>query len=174
MAMLNKISFAIIGWILGFIFGILVCSSYIRTLINLKLVYPTTPQPSQNIFKSFQGGHNSTHLWSMRLADKNYFRLAGILPCRNVSYVHGPIPGMIDSCNHSPDYEFLLPNLISAQKWIYEHQNPRDCSNKRFAIIQNYAPSGFGSTVHQVAWAFGKALGDGRIAVYQTPGNWVR
>ncbi len=110
----------------------------------------------------------------MRLADENYFRLASILPCRNVSYVHGPIPGKIDSCDHSSQNEFSLPNLIQAQKWIFEHQNPRDCSNKRFAIIQNYAPSGFGSTVHQIAWAFGKALGDDRIAVYETPENWVR
>jgi hypothetical protein len=49
-----------------------------------------------------------------------------------------------------------------------------NCSNKRFAIIHNFAPSGFGSTVHQIAWAFGMALADDRIAVYQTPGNWVR
>jgi hypothetical protein len=45
--------------------------------------------------------------------------------------------------------------------------------NKRFAIIYNFASSGFGSTVHQIAWAFGKALADDRIAVYQRPENWV-
>jgi hypothetical protein len=182
MAVINKIRFRIIGWISGFIFGVLICSSYIRRLTNFDLLHLGIYQSSQNlltiykqyIIQPFDDENNSTHLWSMRLADENYFRLASILPCRNVSYVHGPIPGKIDSCDHSSQNEFSLPNLIQAQKWIFEHQNPRDCSNKRFAIIQNYAPSGFGSTVHQIAWAFGKALGDDRIAVYETPENWVR
>ena len=182
MSTTNKISSFVITLIFGFTCGVLYGSGYFRTLTNFNLVYPGVRQSSQNIptiyrqyvIQPFTEGYNSTHLWSMRVADENYFRLANILPCRNVSYVRGPIPGMMDSCDHSPDYEFSLPNLISAQKWIYEHQNPRDCSNKRFTIIQNYAPSGFGSTVHQIAWAFGRALGDGRIAVYQSPGNWVR
>ena len=130
----------------------------------------------QSIIESFPDGYNSTHLWSMRLADENYFRLARLLPCRTVSYTSftgGPPPGDIDSCDHSSTNEFSLPNLIQAQKWLYDHQHPTNCSNKRFAIIRSYATSGFGSTVHQIAWAFGRALGDDRIAVYQTPGNWV-
>ncbi|CAF1341964.1 unnamed protein product, partial [Rotaria sp. Silwood1] len=42
----------------------------------------------------------------------------------------------------------------------------------KFAIIQNFAWSGFGSTIHQIAWAFGMALAENRIAVYETPGYW--
>ena len=83
-------------------------------------------------------------------------------------------PATIDSCDHSSTNEFSIPNILQAQKWLYEHQHPADCTNKRFAIIQNFASSGFGSTVHQIAWAFGMALAEDRIAVYQTPGNWVR
>jgi len=112
----------------------------------------------------------------MRLADENYFRLARLLPCHNVSYIYGgsPLPGIIDTCDYSSTNEFSLPNLLQAQKWLYDHQHPQDCSNKRFAIIHMFALSGFGSTVHQIAWALGTALGDDRIAVYETPGNWVR
>jgi len=126
------------------------------------------------IINSFSYGHNSTHLWSMPLADQNYFRLARLLPCRTVSYTRGPQPGTIDSCDHSSTNEYSIPNLLQAQKWLYEHQHPADCTNKRFAIIHKFAGSGFGSTIHQIAWAFGIALADDRIAVYQTPGNWVR
>ena len=83
-------------------------------------------------------------------------------------------PFTMDGCDHSSANEFSLPNILQAQKWLYDHQHPSDCSNKRFAIIHSFAPSGFGSTVHQIAWAFGIALSDNRIAVYETPGNWVR
>jgi len=110
----------------------------------------------------------------MRLADENYFRLARLLPCRTVRYVGGGQPGTIDSCDQSLENEYSLPNILKAQKWLYDHQHPADCTNKRFAIIHDYALSGFGSTVHQIVWAFGMALADDRIAVYEKPGNWVR
>jgi hypothetical protein len=110
----------------------------------------------------------------MRLADKNYFRLAHLLPCRSVKYSAGPQPATIDSCDQTSANEYSIPNILEAQKWLYDHQHPADCTNKRFAIIQNFAWSGFGSTVHQIAWAFGMALVEDRIAVYQTPGKWVR
>ncbi|CAF3701241.1 unnamed protein product [Rotaria sp. Silwood1] len=118
-------------------------------------------------------GYNSTHLWSMRLADENYFRLAHILPCRIIEYVRENKIEKIDSCDYSSKNEFSIQNTLWAQKWFYEHQHPINCTNKRFAIIQNYAWSGFGSTVHQIAWAFGRAIADNRIAVYQIPGNWL-
>jgi hypothetical protein len=117
---------------------------------------------------------NSTHLWSIRFADDKYFRLARLLPCRTVEYTGGPKIDAIHSCDYSSSNEFSIQNTIQAQKWLYEHQHPSNCSNKRFAIIQNFAPSGFGSTVHQIVWAFGMALADDRIAIYKTPGNWVR
>jgi hypothetical protein len=182
MAIFNKISSVIILLIFCFACGAFYGSGYLGAFTNFNVIYPGIRQSSQNlstIYKqytnqSFADGYNSTHLWSMRLADQNYFRLASLLPCRNISYGGGPPPANIDSCDHSSQNEFSLTSLIQAQKWIYEYQNPRDCSNKRFAIIHNFAPSGFGSTVHQIAWAFGMALADDRIAVYETPGNWVR
>ncbi|CAF3653201.1 unnamed protein product [Rotaria sp. Silwood1] len=108
----------------------------------------------------------------MRLADENYFRLAHMLPCRIVEYF-GPKTEQIDSCDHSSTQEFSIQNTLQVQKWFYEHQHPMNCESKRFAIIENYAWSGFGSTVHQIVWAFGKAIADNRIAVYRTPGNWL-
>ncbi|CAF3966369.1 unnamed protein product [Rotaria sp. Silwood1] len=107
----------------------------------------------------------------MRLADENYFRLARILPCRIVEYSRKE---NIDTCDYSSKNEFSIQNTLLTQKWFYEHQHPINCTNKRFAIIQNYAWSGFGSTVHQIAWAFGAAIADNRIAVYKIPGNWVK
>ncbi len=182
MRMTNKVIFITVASIFCFAFGFFFGSGYIRTRPELNWIYSTLRQSSQHflrinkqhIIESFSYGHNFTHLWSMRLADENYFRIARLLPCRNVSYTRGPQPANIDSCDHSSTNEFSLPNLIQAQKWLYDHQHPMNCSNKRFAIIHNFAPSGFGSTVHQIAWAFGMALADDRIAVYQTPGNWVR
>jgi len=128
---------------------------------------------SRNISSSFSDAYNRTHLWSMRLADENYFQLARRIPCKEIEYFKGDQPEKINPCDKSSTNEFSLSNLIEAQKWIYEHQHPADCSNKRFAIIRQYAWSGFGSTVHQIAWALAIALSEDRIAVYQTPGNWV-
>lgn len=120
-------------------------------------------------------GYNHTHLWSLRLADYKHRQLAQLLPCRTVPYrrLREP-PVKVDSCDLSVKNEFSMSNQLQAQRWIYEHQHPTDCSNKRFAIIGDYAVSGFGSTVHQVAWAFATALAEDRIAVYQTPGQWVK
>jgi len=180
-----KITSVIIVFIFCFAFGFLFGTNYNGTRSKLNIILSSDINLNQDssttnkqIIDSFSYGHNSTHLWSMRLADKNYFRLARLLPCRTVEYTRGPHPGpepaTIDSCDHSPTNEFSIPNILQAQKWLYDHQHPANCTNKRFAIIQNFALSGFGSTVHQIAWAFGVALGEGRIAVYQTPGNWVR
>jgi hypothetical protein len=177
-----KITLIITSSILCFAFGFLFGTDCYGTRRKLNIIFSSAINSNQDssmtnkhqIMDSFSYGHNSTHLWSMRLADQNYFRLAHVLPCRNVSYTRGPQPGTIDSCDHSSKNEYSIPNILQAQKWLYEHQHPVDCTNKRFAIIHKFARSGFGSTVHQIAWAFGMALADNRIAVYQTPGNWVR
>lgn len=119
---------------------------------------------------------NQTHLWSLRLADENYRQLIRSIPCRVVNYDGGPhhkIYERIDQCQGSNDSEFFNENSIYAQKWIYDHQHPANCSDKRFAIIRSFAISGYGSIIHQVAWAFGLALSENRIAVFATPGNWV-
>jgi hypothetical protein len=177
MAEIIKVKFAIITSLFCFTFIFLFGLNDIKTRRKLHLIFQSNENllttKKQHIIDSFSYGHNSTHLWSMRLADENYFRLARLLPCRNISYVGGPSPGNIDSCDHSSTNEFSLPNLIQAQKWLYDHQHPTDCSNKRFAIIYSFAVSGFGSTFHQIAWAFGMALADDRIAVYEKPGDWV-
>ena len=128
----------------------------------------------QQFDDSYSPVSNSTHLWSIPFADENYFRLARLLPCRTVEYKGGPKIDKIDSCDYSSTNEYSIQNTIHAQKWIYEHQHPSNCTNKRFAIIQNFASSGFGSILHQIGWAFGMALAENRIAIYKTPGNWVR
>ena len=110
----------------------------------------------------------------MRFVDQNYFRLSRLLPCRIVEYIGGSKIDKIDSCDHSSTNEYSIENTLKAQKWIYQHQHPINCTNKNFAIIQNFAWSGFGSIVHQIVWAFAMAIADNRIAVYKTPGNWVR
>jgi hypothetical protein len=133
-----------------------------------------SPTDQQQLSHSHLPTSNSSHLWSIRFADDKYFRIARLLPCRTVEYTGGPKTDEVHSCDYSPANEFSIQNTIQAQKWLYEHQHPSNCSNKRFAIIQNFAPSGFGSTVHQIVWAFGMALADDRIAIYKTPSNWVR
>ena len=178
----TKVPLIIFAFTLCFALGFLFCTNSNMTKRTLNLIFSSNLNSkqdssmigSQKLVESFPVGQNSTHLWSFRLADDNYFQLARLLPCRTVQYTRGPQPASIDSCDHSPTNEFSIPNLLQAQTWIYEHQHPADCSNKRFAIIHQFAPSGFGSTVHQIAWAFGMALAEDRIAVYQTPGNWVR
>ncbi|CAF0946642.1 unnamed protein product [Adineta ricciae] len=114
-----------------------------------------------------------SHLWSLRLADDAHFRLAKAIPCRTIEYTGGPKKDPVNSCADQSTNEFSVENTIKAQQWLFNHQHPSDCSNKRFAIIRKYAWSGFGSTVHQVVWAFGVALAEDRIAVYETPGHWL-
>ena len=174
-------AFIIIGFVLIFIvsFSLDLDLKKIREKMHLPLLLheklnKTLSVNKQKVSISFFPGYNSTHLWSMRFADENYFHLARLLPCRIVEYTGGPNIDKIDSCNHSSTNEFSIENTLEAQKWIYEHQHPTDCTNKRLAVIHTFAWSGFGSTVHQIVWAFGAAIGDNRIAVYRTPGNWVR
>lgn len=176
----DKFIFLVISFFLAFLFGIIVGWSFIDTRFKVNFIFPSDTKLNrilsnnkQILTENFRNAYNGTHLWSMRLADDNYFRLARLLPCRNVTYSGGPEPDKIDSCDQSPTNEFSIKNTIEAQKWIYEHQHPVDCTNKRFAIIHAFAWSGFGSTVHQIAWALGNALGQDRIAVYEVPGNWV-
>ncbi|CAF1370251.1 unnamed protein product [Adineta ricciae] len=116
---------------------------------------------------------NGTYLWSLRLADENYFRIASLLACRTVEYARGSQKYQMSTCSNFSTNEFTIANTLQAQKWLFEHQHPRNCSNKRFAIIRKFAWSGFGSTIHQIVWAFGKALTDDRIGVYETPGDWI-
>lgn len=123
--------------------------------------------------QSFSFAYNVTHLWSIRLPDDNYYRMVRLLPCRTVDYTGGPSIEPFNSCDQATLKQFSIKSALEAQKWLYDHQNPADCTDKKFAVIHQYATSGFGSTVHQILWAFGVALGEDRIAVYQTPGNWV-
>jgi hypothetical protein len=177
-----KIIFALIAFIFCLEFVFLFGLSHIEIQNEVHLVFtpPSEFHHDRDIsitktehIESFSFEHNLTHLWSWQLADQNYFRLARNIPCRNITYERGPADSNMDTCDYSSTNEFSLPNSIQAQKWLYDHQHPTDCSNKRIAIIQNFASSGFGSTVHQLAWAFSTALADDRIAIYRTPGNWV-
>jgi len=177
----TRTTFLIIASIIFFVIGFLFGTDFNGTRSKLNFIFLSdmifqqdSSTTNNQFIDSFSYGHNSTHLWSMRLANKNYFRLAHLLTCRTVAYSGGPQPATIDSCDQTLANEYSIPNILQAQKWLYEHQHPADCTNKRFAIIQNFAWSGFGSTVHQIAWAFGMALVDDRIAVYRTPGSWVR
>jgi len=176
-----KLPLVIFICLLCFGAGFLYCANFSMTRKTLNLMFSTMigstdNTPIVNIDKkestslSFPG-YNFTHLWSWNLRDHIYSEVANAIPCRVINY--GGSTSKIDTCDKSDRNEFSLSNSIKAQKWIYEHQHPVDCSNKRFAIIHQMASSGFGSTVHQIAWAFGMALSEGRIAVYKSPSNWV-
>jgi hypothetical protein len=177
-----RISFLLTGSVVIFVLGVLVGSNLNGINEKTHVLYSSSNTKSdkqlkpinKQILKSFSFAYNITHLWSMRLADENYYHIARVLPCRTVNYVGGPKPEAMDSCNQTTINEFSVESSLHAQKWIYEHQHPANCSNKKFAIIHNFAWSGFGSTLHQVVWAFGEALAQDRIAVYKIPGNWVR
>jgi hypothetical protein len=175
-----KTIFALTALVIFFAFGFLTGSGYNQRRNKFNLMFSSDIESNkvsslnkQEIFKPVFSEHNSTHLWSMRLADENYFRLAHLLPCRVVNYTSGPKIDPVDSCDHSSTNEYSRSNTLQAQKWLYEHQHPANCSDKRFAIIEKYAVSGFGSIFHQIVWAFSVAIAENRIAVYQTPGNWV-
>jgi hypothetical protein len=178
-------SFLLVGAVLIFVLGVLVGTtlygpnrdSYLM-LSSLPSAVIETNKESKSIkdeaLKSFSIAYNKTHLWSMRLADENYYRIARLLSCRTVNYAGGPKIEPMNTCDESVINEFSVATTIHAQKWLYEHQHPADCTNKKFAIIHQFAWSGFGSTVHQIVWALGVALAEDRIAVYERPGNWVR
>ena len=176
-----KLPLVIFICLLCFGAGFLYCANFSMTRKTLNLMFSTmigstdntpilTIDKKESTSLSFPG-YNFTHLWSWNLRDHIYSEVANAIPCRVINY--GGSTSKIDTCDKSDRNEFSLSNSIKAQKWIYEHQHPADCSNKRFAIIHQMASSGFGSTVHQIAWAFGMALSEGRIAVYKSPGNWV-
>ena len=138
------------------------------------LVSPREVEATQQSYlESFSFAYNVTHLWSTRLPDANYYSMLRSLPCRSANYTGGRKGDEIDSCDSTTLKEYSLESTLHAQKWIYDHQNPADCTNKKFAVIHQYAWSGFGSTVHQILWAFGTAVALDRIAVYEAPGNWV-
>jgi hypothetical protein len=176
-----KTIIALTGFVAFLVSAFLVSSGYGERRKKYNLTFSSTIKSNEEsslnkpvVLNSALSVHNSTHLWSMRLADENYFRLARLLPCRTVEYSGGPKIDKIDSCDHSSTNEYSKSNTLQAQKWLFEHQHPASCSDKRFAIIRNFARAGFGSTVHQIVWAFGMAIADNRIAIYQTPGKWVR
>ncbi|CAF3767406.1 unnamed protein product, partial [Rotaria sordida] len=63
---------------------------------------------NQQSIKSSSYEYNSTHLWSIRLANENNFHLAHLLPCRIVEYSGGPNVDKIDSCDHSSTNKFSI------------------------------------------------------------------
>ena len=146
----------------------------VSPLGNVLRIPTSTIQTAKNPTNASLPTWDSGSLWSMPLADDHHFRLARLLPCRTVEYTSGLRNDKIDSCDHASTNEFSVENSVHAQTWLFEYQNPVDCSNRKIAIIHNFAASGFGSTMHQVVWAFGEALAKNRIAVYVARGNWVR
>ena len=168
-----KITFMTVVLILVIALGFLRSSSFRLASSQLDPSYLPHRELNQAISHSFLPVYNSTHLWSMHFADENYFRLASLLPCQIVEYSGGSKIDTVDSCDHSSTNEYSMENTLRAQKWLYEHQHPINCTDRKFAIIQNFAWSGFGSTIHQIAWAIGMAIAENRIAVYATPGHWV-
>jgi hypothetical protein len=110
----------------------------------------------------------------MRLADEIDQQLARRIPCRNVTYYGGPTVEMLNTCDQSSEAEFSVERTIRIQRWLFHHQHPSNCTGQRFAVIDDYPLSGFGSTLHQIVSALARALEDDRIAIYAAPGNWVR
>lgn len=165
-------------WTTGYLFGANYCklftsvSTTMRSNIRWMPGSESIPMSSRSTLTPFEG-FNFTHLWSWRVADDNYYRLARLIPCRTINYTAKDRVEPMNTCDYSPNNEFSVANTVHAQKWLFEHQNPTNCTNKRFAIIESFAWSGFGSVIHQVLWAFGMALAEDRVAVYGQPGNWV-
>ena len=168
-----------------FILGVLFGSNLYRKKETARVFQPSTATEldlklqsvKEDSIKSFQVAYNSTHLWSMRLADKDHYRIVNLVPCRDVIYHAHRGTGINETMNHCQEKtreEFSVESTLQAQQWIFNHQNPMNCQNKRFAIMHKYAWSGFGSTIHQIVWALATAIGHDRIAVYQKPGGWVR
>ncbi|CAF1196904.1 unnamed protein product, partial [Didymodactylos carnosus] len=112
---------------------------------------------------------------SVNLADEIYLKIANIIPCKNISYARSAEnnSAKIDILNTCSSDFFSVQSTLSAQEWLYNHQNPADCSTARIAVINNYAWSGMGSSIHQIVWTIAKVLEDNRIFVYATPGNWM-
>ncbi|CAF4226707.1 unnamed protein product [Adineta steineri] len=181
MQKLNSTSFVLIGFVLIFSIDVFISLNLNKTNNTPCIVYSSSSailqknleSNQQQSLHSFSFVYNTTHLWSMRLADDNYYRIIRRLPCRTIIYIGHSVNETMNHCSQTTINEFSVKETVNAQKWFYEHQHPVDCSNKKFAIIHNYAWSGIGSTIHQVAWAFGEALAQNRNAVYETPGNWV-
>lgn len=149
-------------------------SSVNSSVISKKVQSNEKVSTTSSKLKEFEfEGFNGTHLWSMRIADEKHVALARRFPCRIVNYTIGSKFNLMDTCDNSSNKDFTIENSLFAQKWLFEHQNPSNCSNKRFAIIKHFAWSGFGSVMHQIVWPFGAAIGGNRIAVYHRPDDWV-
>jgi hypothetical protein len=125
---------------------------------------------SKPIFQS-----NSTHLWNMRVTNEKYVHLEKVVPCRAVEYDIGlPSTSILNSCDPSSKNQFSIQTTLNAQKWIFNHQNPSNCNDKKFAIINSLNQSDFAYSIQLITWAFAKALTQNRIALYATPSNWVK
>jgi len=59
----------------------------------------------------------------------------------------------------------LAPLTRWAQTYLYEHQNPVDCSQFRFLVTEGYS-SGFGSELHVIGAHLGHAIQDNFILVW--------
>ncbi|CAF1115859.1 unnamed protein product [Rotaria sordida] len=130
-----KSIFGLISFALVFVFGFLLGSSFNETNSKIHLTFspniqlnPRSSTNNQQSIKSSSYEYNSTHLWSIRLADENYFRLAHLLPCRIVEYSGGP--NLYGACNSStPDCVFLpitnysIPSKVDGNQTIKINAN---------------------------------------------------
>ncbi|CAF3319845.1 unnamed protein product [Rotaria socialis] len=131
-----RTSLLLVGGTLIFVIGILMGSTLFGIKEQQFIIYPlvsenvivdeTSQPPKKQMSTSYSSTHTKSQLWSMYLADENYYRIAGLLPCRTVEYTGGPKPHIMDSCDQSIIDEFSVEATIHAQKWIYEHQNPEN------------------------------------------------
>lgn len=64
---------------------------------------------------------------------------------------------------------YRLARLLPCRVLNYTIRGQR----KKFAVIERFTWSGYGSVIHQLAWTFGIALAEDRIVVYRKPSNWV-
>lgn len=62
-----------------------------------------------------------------------------------------------------------LPTLSQAQQYIYDSQNPADCSSAKY-LLYSGPVSGIGSVLHQMGIALGVAVSEGRV-LYETEGQ---
>lgn len=77
------------------------------------------------------------------------------------------IEGMHPLATEAYDDELLAPVTKFAQRWLFEHQNPSDCSGKKFAFSLGHGHgNGIGSHMHVIGTHFAAAVEKGYIFTF--------
>mmetsp|Transcript_5138 Transcript_5138/g.14782 ORF Transcript_5138/g.14782 Transcript_5138/m.14782 type:complete len:436 (+) Transcript_5138:231-1538(+) len=109
--------------------------------------------------------------------------------CNNSDLSHHHLEATNDTLRSCPVWEDVLPGAWTvqdvrsgqgealhgtslAQRELFRHQNPQDCSNARFLVHKSQL-SGIGSMIHQASIALAAALDTDRVMIFQNPDSHV-